>query len=215
MSTSPEWPPIADHTVKGSSEEFASKRLPVAAKGFPKVNSDRWITAKEYADDGERVFPNFAARLNRLMTLVHPPGRGPYRAAEVARTMRLTSLTPVSQPYLSQLRAGTRTHPSDATVEALAEFFGIDPLYFSDDRCYQEIDEELEWLNVFRDWNVRQVASRAVGLSAGSQDELVRLADELRRKEGLAGAELDAADADSVSSSDARHDSPARLRQHA
>jgi transcriptional regulator with XRE-family HTH domain len=214
MSTGPEWSPIADRMVKGSSEEFASTRLPVAPNLFQKIDSDKWIPATGYAENGELIFPNFAARLNRLMTLVHPPGRGPYRAAEVARTMRLTSLTPVSQPYLSQLRAGTRTRPSEATVEALAEFFGIDPLYFSDDRYYQDVDGELEWLNVFRDWNVRQVATRVVGLSAESQDELVRLADELRRKEGLAGAGFGDADADSVASSDPRHDSPARMKQH-
>ena len=99
--------------------------------------------------------------------------------------MRFTSITPVSQPYLSQLRAGTRTRPSEAAVEALADFFGIDPLYFSDDRYYREIDEELEWLNIFRDRNVREVAMRVVGLSPDAQDELVQLADELRRKEGL------------------------------
>ncbi len=195
---------VAERFVKGSSEEFASTRLSAAPIAYSKGGSDKCSAAAEHHGDGDQIYPDFATRLNRLMTLVHPPGRGPFRAAEVARAMRYTSITPLSQPYLSQLRAGTRTNPSAAAVTALADFFGVDPLYFSDDDYFREIDRELDWLNIFRDWSVQNVAMRVAGLSRDAQDELVQLADDLRRKEGLADAGLD----------DRGLGRPARIKEH-
>lgn len=53
----------------------------------------------------------FTERLNRLFAVVYPPGRGPYRNAEVREALAGRGFA-MSAPYLSQLRGGTRTSPS-------------------------------------------------------------------------------------------------------
>ncbi len=75
---------------------------------------------------------DFAARLNKLFETVHPPGRKPHTNAEVAAALTASG-HPISKPYLSQLRSGQRTNPSDETVAALAKFFKVKPDYFFND----------------------------------------------------------------------------------
>lgn len=92
----------------------------------------------------------FAQRLNRLFDTVYPPGRNrPYSSAEAVASVRAAG-TPMSAPYLSQLRSGKRDNPSGATMEALAHFFGIDAAYFSDDNYADRLDGELDALARFR-----------------------------------------------------------------
>src|SRR6202000_2175626 len=106
----------------------------------------------------------FAARLNRLFDTVYPPGRGAHTSAEVIAALKAEGIT-MSAPYLSQLRSGNRTHPSLATMAALANFFRIRPAYFTDDEYYEKLDKELSWLLVIRDAGVRRSAFRVRGLS--------------------------------------------------
>lgn len=127
----------------------------------------------------------FAARLNRLFDTVHPPGRGPHSSAEVVAALKAEGLT-MSAPYLSQLRSGTRTNPSGATMDALANFFRINSAFFTDDSYYAKLDKELTLLAGLRDEGVRRVAARAIGLSPQAQRDVVEKVDELRRRENLA-----------------------------
>ncbi|MDM2646075.1 transcriptional regulator [Mycobacteroides abscessus] len=126
----------------------------------------------------------FTARLNRLFDTVYPPGRGPHTSAEVIAALRSEGIT-MSAPYLSQLRSGNRTNPSSATMKALANFFRINPAYFTDDEYYEKLDQELTWLANMRDEGVRRIAARTVGLSVEAQDRITQTVDEYRRKEGL------------------------------
>lgn len=126
----------------------------------------------------------FAARLNRLFDTVYAPGRGPHTSAEVLAALKAEGVT-MSAPYLSQLRSGNRTNPSAATMAALANFFRIKPAYFTDDEYFAKLDQELTWLAEMRDAGVRRIAARTVGLSPEAKEDLVRHAEELRRKELL------------------------------
>ena len=92
----------------------------------------------------------------------------------------------MSAPYLSQLRSGNRTNPSNATMAALANFFRIRPEFFTDDAYCAKLDQELTLLAGLRDEGVRRVAARAIGLSPEAQRDVVEKVDELRRKEHLA-----------------------------
>ena len=47
----------------------------------------------------------------------------------------------MSAPYLSQLRSGTRTDTSAATLVALANIFQIKPAYFTDEEYYERLDK--------------------------------------------------------------------------
>ena len=127
----------------------------------------------------------FADRLNRLFDTVYPPGRGPHTSAEVVTALKAEGLT-MSAPYLSQLRSGNRTNPSNTTRAALANFFRIRPEFFTDDAYYAKLDQELTLLAGLRDEGVRRVAARAIGLSPEAQRDVVEKVDELRRKEHLA-----------------------------
>ncbi|MGJ6121176.1 helix-turn-helix transcriptional regulator [Mycolicibacterium sp. Y3] len=128
----------------------------------------------------------FAARLNKLFEAVYPPGRGPHTSHEVVKELRGEGIR-ISAPYLSQLRTGQRTNPSAEMMEAIAQFFRVSVAYFTDDRYFQKVDEELTWLLHMRNENVRFVTSRALGLSEDSLSEWICYADTLRRQEAAPG----------------------------
>lgn len=71
-----------------------------------------------------------------------PPGLGPLHLSGGLKALRRAS-TPMSPPYLSQLRTGQRRHPSPAAIAALAQFFGVPPAYFTDDHHYRQLATEL------------------------------------------------------------------------
>ena len=127
----------------------------------------------------------FSARLNRLFDTVYPPGRGPHTSAEVVVALKAEGITTMSAPYLSQLRSGKRTNPSKATMNALANFFRIQPDYFTDEYYYRKLDQELTWLATLRDEGTLRIAMRTIRLSAAALEEIIQLTDEWRRKEHL------------------------------
>jgi hypothetical protein len=75
-------------------------------------------------------------------------------------------------PYLSQLRSWHRSHPSQATIEALGIFFRVAPRYFTDDECFNDLDKELDFLAHMRDQALQRIASRIVGLSSKAQHDV-------------------------------------------
>ncbi|TQK31375.1 hypothetical protein FBY28_4409 [Arthrobacter sp. SLBN-53] len=85
----------------------------------------------------------------------------------------------LSAPYLSQLRLGRRINPSRATIDAIAEFFGVRADYFlAPGGGYQrQVDEDLYWLSVARDPLVRRVVSGLLDLPAELSDELLAAAE--------------------------------------
>jgi transcriptional regulator with XRE-family HTH domain len=114
----------------------------------------------------------FADRLNRLFDTVYPLGKQrPYTSADVVAGVRERGTT-MSAPYLSQLRSGNRDNPSHATMVALAEFFGIEPAYFTDDEYAASLDEELDALSRVREGRNQQdraPGNRAAGIDPPSE----------------------------------------------
>ena len=127
---------------------------------------------------------DFAAGLNKLFETVHPPGRKPHTNAEVATTLAQGGHA-ISKPYLSQLRSGHRTNPSDETVAALAKFFKVKSDYFFNDIYAAKIDVDLELLSQLQGYGLRRLSSRAFDLSEESQNLLTSMAEKLRASEGL------------------------------
>lgn len=123
---------------------------------------------------------SLAQKLEHLFQTVHPPGRGPYSNNEVA-----AAVGDVSGTYIWQLRKGLRTNPTKRHIEALAEFFKVDPAYFFDDAEADKIDERLALLATLRDAGARKVAARLVGLSPGSLEVVSSMLAQLRGLEGL------------------------------
>ncbi|MFD0000482.1 helix-turn-helix domain-containing protein [Nocardia sp. NPDC127526] len=127
---------------------------------------------------------DFATRLNKLFDAGAPAERRPHTTAEVAAALTASGY-PISKPYLSQLRSGQRTNPSDQTVAALARFFRVRPDYFFSDRYTARVDNDLRLLTRLHGAGVRRLSARAFDLSEESQNLLTSMAERLRLSEGL------------------------------
>ncbi|MBY6413179.1 helix-turn-helix domain-containing protein [Rhodococcus sp. BP-252] len=127
---------------------------------------------------------DFAARLNTLFNTVHPPGRKPHTNAEVADALAEGGHQ-ISKPYISQLRSGQRTNPSDDTVAALARFFKVKSDYFFNDIYATKVDRDLELITQIEGYGLRRLSARAFDLSEDSQNLLSAVAEKLRVSEGL------------------------------
>jgi transcriptional regulator with XRE-family HTH domain len=125
-----------------------------------------------------------ADKLDHLFRTVHPAGRGEYTYEEVAASIRERDI-PISHTYVWQLRKGARTNPTKRHVEGLAQFFGVSPAYFFDDRTTEQSDDELALLAVLRDDAVRRIALRVADLSPESVDTVNDLLSRIRQLEGL------------------------------
>ena len=114
-----------------------------------------------------------AGKIDRLFHVVRRPDREQYSNEEVARACREATGESFSTTYLWQLRTGRRDNPTKRHLEALAGFFGVPPAYFFDDEQSTKIAEELALLGALRDAGVRDVALRAVTLSAEDRKSVV------------------------------------------
>jgi len=116
-----------------------------------------------------------AARLNRLFDTIRPPGRGPLRNYEVLEALRARGIE-ISAPYLSQLRAGRRRHPSLDMLRALADVFGVSVLYFTDTTSAYTgyLDAELCWLETAHDPEVRVITTALLMLPADVREDLLK-----------------------------------------
>ena len=128
---------------------------------------------------------SLADKLEHLFRTVHPRGRGPYSNNEVAEAIKRASGPKISGTYIWQLRKGVRDNPTKQHLEALAQFFRVDPAYFFDDAEADRIDAGLQLLTKLRDTDARALAARLPGLSPGSRAAVAELVAHLERLEGL------------------------------
>lgn len=122
-------------------------------------------------------------KIDRLFHVVRRPDREPYSNEEVAKACREATGESFSTTYLWQLRTGRRDNPTKRHLEALAQFFGVPPAYFFDDEQSTKIAEELALLGALRDAGVRDLALRAVTLSADGLDTISDMVDAIARRE--------------------------------
>lgn len=124
---------------------------------------------------------SLADRLNTLFDTIRRPDGRPHSNEEVAAFCREHTGEPFSRAYVSQLRKAERDNPTKRNLEALAAFFDVSPAYFFDDEKSERIRGELELLAALRDNAVRQVALRAVNLSAADLGVITDLMDAIGR----------------------------------
>ncbi|MEA5364026.1 helix-turn-helix domain-containing protein [Amycolatopsis sp., V23-08] len=128
-----------------------------------------------------------ADKIDQLFHVVRRADREPYSNEEVATACREATGESFSTTYLWQLRTGRRTNPTKRHLEALAQFFGVPPAYFFDDEQSRKIAEELALLGALRDAGVRDLALRAVTLSADGLDTISDMIDAIARREAGRG----------------------------
>ncbi len=116
----------------------------------------------------------FAERLNRLFASVYPPDSEPYTSEDMVRALELRG-TRISAPYLSQLRTGQRRRPSQQKMEAIADFFGVHPDYFTNrDESYRRaVEADLDGLELARNPGVRLLMTALAQLEPSVREKVM------------------------------------------
>ena len=128
--------------------------------------------------------PTLADKINRLFDTMHSRSEGPKGNEEVAAAITASG-TKISGSYLWTLRTGKRDNPTRQHLQAIADYFGVDPSYFFDVAAADKIHAELELLAAMRDAGVRQIALRAAGLSPESLQAIAQIVERTRTLERL------------------------------
>ncbi|QKV96988.1 hypothetical protein HUT19_39225 [Streptomyces sp. NA02950] len=129
---------------------------------------------------------SFPAKLRRLFSAAHPPGRGPYTPEEVAKAIcvegRYGSISPSYIRELLNPPADTLPNPRFKHILGLVAHFGLPddssgPLgaYFLDDELAATVDAQLANYVALRDTGVIEFAMRMA-------DQAPRLSPDLRRR---------------------------------
>jgi ESX-1-secreted protein regulator len=128
-----------------------------------------------------------AQRLDYLFRTIHPKDRGPYTPAEVADAINAAAGgRVVSATYLWLLRTGERDNPTLRHLTAIANFFGVPPVYFLPDTGTDDTALHAEVVAALTDDKVRDLTLRAAGLSDRSLQAIADMVDSARSVEGLA-----------------------------
>ncbi|KJS59711.1 helix-turn-helix domain-containing protein [Streptomyces rubellomurinus] len=129
---------------------------------------------------------SIASRLEHLFATVHPADRGPYTNPEVAQAINETAGHQVlGATYLWQLRKGKRTDPTHSRLTAIADFFGVSPLYFYEEETAKRTDEQLRLASALRSPSIRQMVLDMDGLSERSMAAIATMIQSARTMEGL------------------------------
>lgn len=123
----------------------------------------------------------FAKQLNALCIRTSPPVTN----ASLARAL-ISQGCPISTVYLSQLRTGVRTQPSDHIVRTLAAHFDVPLEYFYptiDSTTKLDTVDEPAVISDLLDPSIRRLLSCSQDLSPTSTSLLIEFADHLRKAE--------------------------------
>jgi transcriptional regulator with XRE-family HTH domain len=118
----------------------------------------------------------FAGKLDRLFRMAGDPS-----LEMVAGEIRRRGGPTISASYLWLLRQGKKENPTLSHLTALADYFGVPPVYFFDDALTDRAGGDIEGQAALRDPDVRTLALLAAGLSPLARQALVTLAEQLGR----------------------------------
>ena len=125
-----------------------------------------------------------ADRLGGLMAMKNPRTGKPYTVADVARD------TGLSASAVTQIKTGAKPNPTLKTVEALAEYFGVQTDYFTkqmDEERVRKVIAALEMLDAAESAGVQALFARASGLSDQSLEMVKAVIETARKADGLDG----------------------------
>jgi transcriptional regulator with XRE-family HTH domain len=128
---------------------------------------------------------HFQSRLDHLFRTFRAADGGEYTYRQVADSIEQLVGYKTSPSYLQVLRTGVKVNPSIKHLHGLCAFFGVPIEYFFEDEVARQLDAELEVAASLRDPAVRELATRAVGLSPEALATLTGMVEHARRLEGL------------------------------
>lgn len=143
-----------------------------------------------------------ADKLDHLIRVVHPAGRGPLSYMEIAEAIKEKAGPAgptVSHATIQKIRKGEITDPKISTLTVIAGFFGVPVTYFFDDDVTERVDAKIDKIKyrvklnraerdlvaALGDNDVRDVAVRMNGLSVASLHAIRGVIEQARRLEGL------------------------------
>ena len=126
-----------------------------------------------------------ASRINRLFDIMRKPADPPLSNAAAATAIEAKTGVSISPAYLWQLRSGLKSNPTISHLRAIAEYFGVPASYLIDEGEDPSIEAQLLALRTFRDAGVRDLATRASGLTPSSLESIRRMVDQARLFERL------------------------------
>jgi len=169
---------------KGRIENPGFEKLRAIAKvmGFP---PELWFEGTTGLAAAAALQPlpgdsSVADKANRLFDVVRNEKAGrPYTNAEVARM----SLGDLTEEAVGQIRAGKLTNPSMSQVAALADVFGVHPLYFLDaTRRPPLLDEEA--MRILRDETVSAIAHKSLHLPGRERQMILNIIQQFEDTHG-------------------------------
>lgn len=130
----------------------------------------------------EQPQAKLARKLNLLLDLFEAQGSSPLTYPQISKHMSDRG-TPLSRSRWAYMRAGDGPMATDpALLRNLAEFFGVDPGYLSDDggEVPDLVDAQLQLLRTLRENRVKNFAARQ--LQGISPETLLRLRDAINER---------------------------------
>jgi transcriptional regulator with XRE-family HTH domain len=141
--------------------------------------------SRSSSTDGPAQTSELAVKLEKLFETMRRPSEPPLSNAAAAEAITRTTGVSISPAYIWQLRTGMKTNPTVAHLRAIAQFFGVPASYLIDPGIDPHIDSQLDLLQALRDAGVRDLATRASGLTPTALSNLVAMVDHVRKLEKL------------------------------
>ncbi|GAA0896556.1 MULTISPECIES: hypothetical protein [Streptomyces violaceusniger group] len=142
-------------------------------------------TGSAPGEDDRPLLLQLEQRLNKLIETLYPDERTRPGYARLAKEIRETTGGSISATYLWELATGRKRNLTLEQLDILAQFFGVPPEYFLNDKVSERVNAQLMLATALRDTKIRSLALRAEGLSPASLDALLTMVDEARKLQNL------------------------------
>ncbi|SLH40867.1 helix-turn-helix domain-containing protein [Mycobacteroides abscessus] len=147
---------------------------------------------------GEEKNSYLAQKLNKLFDMKHKANAAPLSNDAAAKEIFDMTNVKISGSYLWLLRQGERDNPTLQHLQAIAEYFGVPAAYLVEPGVDENLEAQVETLMALRDAGVRDLATRAFGVSKSGLQSLSQMADHVRKLEDLPPVGGDASDGNSA-----------------
>jgi transcriptional regulator with XRE-family HTH domain len=128
----------------------------------------------------------FAERLATARDSIRRPDGKRYTLEEIAAGVRAHTGDTCSKQYIGDLLSGKYTAPSQRKIEGIAKVFGLPPGYFFNDEHSAQMQEDLKLGAAIREAGIQSLAARMLEVDPGKRGTLLRMFEEITRREALA-----------------------------
>lgn len=136
----------------------------------------------------------FAERLTTARDTIRRPDGKRYTLEEIAAGVRTHTGDTCSKQYIGDLLSGKYRAPSQRKIEGIAKVFGLPPGYFFNDEQAAQMQEDLKLGAAIREAGIRGLAARMLEVDPAKRATLLRMFDEITRRESSLAQPSDSAE---------------------